>query len=50
MNYIGETETDDLVTLQTEGGTLQVTFDRLIVCIKIFGLIGPATLVFKGDI
>ncbi|MCD2259303.1 diaminopimelate epimerase [Psychroserpens luteolus] len=49
MNYIGET-TKDIITLQTEGGTLQVSFERHENVYKNIWLIGPATLVFKGEI
>ncbi|WP_298896973.1 diaminopimelate epimerase [uncultured Psychroserpens sp.] len=49
MNYIGET-TKDMITLQTEGGILQVSFERYENAYKNIWLIGPATLVFKGEI
>ncbi|WP_298899003.1 diaminopimelate epimerase [uncultured Psychroserpens sp.] len=49
MNYIGET-TKDMITLQTEGGILQVSFERHENAYKNIWLTGPATLVFKGEI
>ncbi|MGR7811771.1 diaminopimelate epimerase [Lacinutrix undariae] len=49
MHKTGKT-TSDLVTLQTEGGTLQVSFDCVDGVYKNVWLIGPATLVFKGEI
>ena len=49
MNYIGETE-KNLITLKTEGGDLQVTFEQEGKSYKNVCLIGPAKLVFKGTI
>ena len=49
MNYVGETE-KNLITLQTEGGDLQVRFEKAKNGYKNIWLIGPATQVFKGTI
>lgn len=49
MNYIGETEKNS-VTLQTQGGKLQVTFEKKGQGYKNIWLIGPAAQVFKGMI
>ena len=49
MNYIGETE-KNLITLKTEGGDLQVSFDKENDSYKNVWLIGPAKQVFKGSI
>ncbi len=49
MNYIGETE-KSLITLKTEGGDLQVSFDEDKDSYKNVWLIGPAKQVFKGTI
>ena len=49
MNYIGETE-KNLITLKTEGGDLQVSFDKENDSYKNVWLIGPAKQVFKGEI
>ncbi|MFD2918043.1 diaminopimelate epimerase [Psychroserpens luteus] len=49
MNYIGETE-KNLITLQTEGGDLQVSFEKADKGYQNIWLIGPATQVFKGTI
>lgn len=49
MHKTGKT-ISDLVTLQTEGGTLQVSFDCVDGVYKNVWLIGPAILVFKGEI
>jgi diaminopimelate epimerase len=49
MNYLGET-TQNLVTLQTQGGDLQVSFEKEGHSYKNVWLIGPATFVFKGNI
>jgi len=49
MHKTGKT-TNDLVTLNTEGGKLQVSFDVIDGVYKNVWLIGPATLVFKGEI
>ncbi|MEZ4856509.1 MAG: diaminopimelate epimerase [Gelidibacter sp.] len=48
MHYIGETE-KNLLTLNVEGGTLQVSFEKVDDGYKNIWLIGPATLVFKGE-
>jgi len=48
MNYIGETE-KNLLTIKTEGGDLQVSFKKDGNVFKDIWLIGPATLVFKGN-
>ncbi|MDG5491680.1 diaminopimelate epimerase [Psychroserpens sp. SPM9] len=49
MHYIGETEKNN-ITLQTEGGILNVTFDNTAKGYQNIWLIGPATQVFKGEI
>lgn len=49
MNYIGETE-KNLITLKTEGGDLQVSFEKDNGSYKNIWLIGPARQVFKGSI
>jgi diaminopimelate epimerase len=49
MHYIGETE-KNLITLQTEGGTLKVSFEKNGNGYNNIWLIGPATQVFKGCI
>ncbi|MBT8394681.1 MAG: diaminopimelate epimerase, partial [Bacteroidia bacterium] len=49
MNYIGETE-KNLITLNTRGGDLQVSFERDEKGYKKVCLIGPAKMVFKGTI
>ena len=49
MHYIGETE-KNLITLETEGGTLQVSFEKGEEGYENIWLIGPATQVFKGNI
>ena len=49
MNYIGETE-KNLVNLKTKGGNLKVSFTRTNDEFKEVWLIGPATMVFKGEI
>ncbi|MFT4611100.1 MAG: diaminopimelate epimerase [Glaciecola sp.] len=49
MNYIGETEKNQ-ITLKTEGGDLQVSFEKIENSYKNIWLIGPATQVFKGTI
>ena len=49
MNYIGETE-KNLITLHTQGGQLQVAFEKNGEDYKDIWLIGPATQVFKGTI
>lgn len=49
MNYIGETE-KNLITLQTKGGDLQVSFEKQGDSYVNVWLIGPATQVYKGEI
>jgi diaminopimelate epimerase len=49
MRYIGETE-KNLLTIKTQGGDLQVSFKKDGNVFKDVWLIGPATLVFKGEI
>lgn len=49
MHYIGETEKRN-VTLNVEGGTLEVCFDIEDETYKNVWLIGPAQLVYKGTI
>ncbi|MEO6347671.1 MAG: diaminopimelate epimerase [Aquaticitalea sp.] len=49
MNYIGETE-KSLITLHTQGGQLQVAFDKKGEGYKNIWLIGLAMQVFKGRI
>jgi diaminopimelate epimerase len=49
MSYIGETE-KNLLTIRTEGGDLQVSFQKEGNVFEDVWLIGPATLVFKGEI
>ena len=49
MNYIGETE-KNLITLQTQGGSLSVSFDRFKDSYQNIWLIGPAHQVYKGEI
>ena len=49
MNYIGETE-KSLIILHTQGGQLQVTFEKNGEGYKNIWLIGPAIQVFKGTI
>ncbi len=49
MNYIGETE-KNLITLHTQGGDLQVSFDKQGDSYVNIWLIGPATQVYKGSI
>jgi diaminopimelate epimerase len=48
MHYIGETE-KNLVTLQTQGGELQIAFRKTDSGYKDIWLIGPAQNVFKGE-
>ena len=49
MHYIGQTK-NNLVTLQTPGGELKVSFEKDKDSYKNVWLIGPATQVFKGEI
>jgi len=49
MNYIGETE-KNLITLKTEGGDLQVSFEKQGDSYTNIWLIGSATQVYKGEI
>ena len=49
MHYIGETE-KNLITLNTQGGDLQVAFNSNNDGYSDIWLIGPATQVFKGEI
>ena len=49
MNYIGETE-QKLLTLKTQGGDLKVSFNKTDGGFNDVWLIGPATLVFKGEL
>ena len=49
MNYIGETE-KNLITLNTKGGDLKVSFEKQGDSYINVLLIGPVTQVFKGDI
>lgn len=49
MNYIGETD-KNLITLNVEGGKLQVSFEKDGQGYKNIWLIGPAIQVFKGEI
>lgn len=49
MNYIGETE-KNLLTLKTQGGDLKVSFKKNNNGFNDVWLIGPATLVFKGEL
>ena len=49
MHYIGETE-KNLITLNVEGGTLKVSFEKDGEGYKNIWLIGPAEFVFKGNI
>ena len=49
MHSIGETK-ENLVKLQTKGGDLQISFERTNSGYKNIWLIGPAQLVYKGEI
>lgn len=48
MNHIGETDKNQ-ITLNTEGGKLQVSFEKEDLGYKNIWLIGPAVQVFKGE-
>ena len=49
MNYIGETE-KNLITLNTKGGNLQVSFVKDGDTYKNIWLIGPAKMVYRGEL
>jgi len=49
MNYIGETE-KNLISLNVEGGKLQVSFEKAGEGYNNIWLIGPANQVFKGEL
>ncbi|MEZ4796428.1 MAG: diaminopimelate epimerase [Flavobacteriaceae bacterium] len=49
MHYIGETE-KNLITIDTKGGTLQVSFEEENGTYRNVWLIGSATQVFKGEV
>ena len=49
MHSIGETK-ENLVKLQTKGGDLRISFERTNSGYKNIWLIGPAQLVYKGEI
>lgn len=49
MHYMGETE-KNLITLVTEGGSLQVSFTKSDDTYKDIWLIGPSVKVFEGEI
>lgn len=49
MNSIGESDSN-LITLKTKGGDLKVSFTKENGTYKNVWLIGPATLVYKGEI
>ena len=49
MHFIGETE-KNTIALQTQGGLLNVSFEKAENGYKNIWLIGPATQVFKGEI
>ena len=49
MHYMGETE-KNILTLETQGGSLQVSFIKQGDIYNDIWLIGPATKVFKGEI
>lgn len=49
MHYIGETE-KNLITIDTKGGTLNVSFKQNNGAYNNIWLIGPATQVYKGEI
>lgn len=48
MHYIGETN-ENTVTLKTKGGDLKVAFDKDEAQFHNVWLIGPATMVYKGE-
>ena len=49
MHYLGETN-ENLITLDTQGGKLQVSFTKDGDVYKNVNLIGPAIFVYKGTI
>lgn len=49
MHYIGETE-KNTIALQTQGGLLNVSFEKVDEGYRNIWLIGPATQVYKGEI
>jgi len=49
MHYIGETEKNS-IALNTQGGTLTVSFEKVKNGYKDIWLQGPATQVFKGEV
>ena len=49
MNQLGETD-QELLTLKTKGGDLKVSFQKAADGFKDVWLIGPAQLVFKGEL
>ncbi len=49
MSYIGETE-KNILTIKTNGGDLQVSFQKDSHGFNDVWLIGPATLVYKGEL
>ncbi|OBX26237.1 diaminopimelate epimerase [Gelidibacter algens] len=49
MNYMGQTD-KNLITLETEGGTLVVSFEKVGQGYKNIWLTGPAVQVFKGEL
>jgi diaminopimelate epimerase len=49
MHFIGETE-KNIITLQTEGGLLKVSFEKTDNGYENIWLIGPAIQVFKGEL
>jgi diaminopimelate epimerase len=49
MNAIGKTKSS-IITLEVEGGNLEVSFERIANSYTNVHLIGPATFVFEGEI
>ena len=49
MHYIGKTD-KNVITIQTEGGDLKVSFEKVGDSYKNIWLIGPAVQVYKGEI